>query len=215
MSIRLISFDIEEYPPKLILIGNHTSMETPADKPPTLVVDKNFRCGKLGAWNIKLKQHIHNAAPIMKPGKSGYIPWNSSGAVCALCVEADKGALHKTGWITCGSYLFPYNMMVLDDSTSLVMPKREPQRFVSNVLIRTRNDKTLQTTIEVNKPVTIDDWMIYQLSYDTSRGKWSEISVLELVRDPWLPAVYAGIILMAIGAVCMLLDTGRRKEEQG
>ena len=28
---------------------------------------------------------------------------------------------------------------------------------------------------------------------------------LELVRDPWLPAVYAGICLMLAGAACLFL----------
>jgi hypothetical protein len=36
-------------------------------------------------------------------------------------------------------------------------------------------------------------------------GKWSEVSVFELVRDPWLPAVYTGIFLMLAGAACLFL----------
>jgi cytochrome c biogenesis protein ResB len=70
------------------------------------------------------------------------------------------------------------------------------------------------TDIEVNHPFTIDGWKIYQLNYDTSRGKWSEISVLELVKDPWLPAVYTGIFMLAVGAVCMIFTANRRKEDK-
>lgn len=53
---------------------------------------------------------------------------------------------------------------------------------------------------------------IYQLSYDTSMGRWSETSVLELVRDPWLPFVYVGLGMMMLGAVFMFLSLQRRKE---
>jgi hypothetical protein len=39
-------------------------------------------------------------------------------------------------------------------------------------------------------------------------GAQSQISILELVSDPWLPLVYAGIYMMLAGAVCMFV-TGR------
>jgi cytochrome c biogenesis factor len=36
-------------------------------------------------------------------------------------------------------------------------------------------------------------------------GRWSDSSVLELIRDPWLPVVYAGILLMMAGAVFLFI----------
>ena len=45
---------------------------------------------------------------------------------------------------------------------------------------------------------------MYQLSYDEKFGKWSKLSVIELVRDPWLPVVYTGIFMMIIGAVYLI-----------
>ena len=51
-------------------------------------------------------------------------------------------------------------------------------------------------------------------SYDESKGRWSDISVLELVRDPWLPVVYAGIIMMMLGAICLFVNAQKRKEEE-
>lgn len=70
--------------------------------------------------------------------------------------------------------------------------------------------------IEVNKPVEWEGWKIYQASYDEHQGKWSDISILELVRDPWLPVVYIGIGLMMQGAVCLFVSarsSGEGKEE--
>ena len=66
----------------------------------------------------------------------------------------------------------------------------------------------------MNKPYSIDGWKIYQLNYDTERGRWSEISILELVSDPWLPFVYTGIYMMQLGAILMFILAQRRKEEQ-
>ena len=63
-----------------------------------------------------------------------------------------------------------------------------------------------ETTIDVNKPCEVDGWKIYQYGYDTQRGAQSQISILELVSDPWLPWVYAGIYMMLAGAVLMTLE---------
>lgn len=45
-------------------------------------------------------------------------------------------------------------------------------------------------------------------------GKWSNVSVFELVTDPWLPIVYTGIFMLLIGAVGMFLTAGRKKREE-
>ena len=62
------------------------------------------------------------------------------------------------------------------------------------------------TTVEVNKPFHIDGWTIYQTRYNTEMGRWSELSILELVHDPWLPLVYIGIFLMMAGAVFLFVS---------
>lgn len=90
------------------------------------------------------------------------------------------------------------------------MPDREPRRFSSDVVIYTESGKKQEKTIEVNKPADIENWKIYQLSYDESKGRWSDISVFELVLDPWLPAVYVGIIMMMFGAVCMFVTAQKK-----
>lgn len=223
IAIQLVDFTIDEYPPKLILINNRTGKEVPEKKPYSLLIDNKFGSGNLGDWTITLKKKIEDSAPAMKRDTTFYMPWKSTGAMCAVLVSASnhqaivgktRKNVFKQGWVTCGSYLFPYQAMALDDSVSLVMADREPQRFVSRVQIMTKDGQNVVTDIEVNKPYDIDGWKIYQLNYDTSRGKWSEMSVLELVKDPWLPAVYTGILMLAIGAICMIFTANKRKEDK-
>ena len=81
----------------------------------------------------------------------------------------------------------------------------KPKRFASDVHIITKAGQDIRTTIDVNKPVTVDGWKIYQFGFDTQMGAMSDTSVLELVSDPWLPLVYAGIYMMLGGAVCLIL----------
>lgn len=109
--------------------------------------------------------------------------------------------------------MFPYKALRLNDQVSIVMPEREPQRFVSDVTVYTQEGDVLQDTIEVNHPLKISGWNIYQLSYDETKGRWSDISVFELVRDPWLPYVYAGILMMMAGAVCLFINAPKGKKE--
>lgn len=85
----------------------------------------------------------------------------------------------------------------------------KPKRFASQIQIFTKSGKNIETTVDVNKPYEVDGWKIYQYGYDTEMGAKSQVSILELVSDPWLPLVYAGIYMMLAGALVMLLQ-GKR-----
>ena len=80
-----------------------------------------------------------------------------------------------------------------------------PKRFASEIHILTKSGKNIETTVDVNKPYEVDGWKIYQYGYDTQMGAQSQISILELVSDPWLPWVYAGIYMMLAGAVLLVV----------
>ena len=86
-----------------------------------------------------------------------------------------------------------------------------PKRFASEIQILTKSGKNIQTIVDVNKPVEVEGWKIYQYGYDTQMGAKSRISILELVSDPWLPLVYTGIYMMLAGAVCMFIIGGRKR----
>ena len=80
-----------------------------------------------------------------------------------------------------------------------------PKRFASELQILTRQGESLQTTVEVNKPATADGWKIYQYGYDATQETTARMTILELVRDPWQPAVYFGVYLLLAGALILLL----------
>ena len=80
-----------------------------------------------------------------------------------------------------------------------------PKRLASEIQILTKSGKNIETIVEVNKPYEVDGWKIYQYGYDTQMGAQSQISILELVSDPWLPWVYAGFYMMLAGAALMTL----------
>ena len=213
IAIQLKKFQIDEYMPKLLLVNHQTGKALGGGKPEMAQVEatgdgvKSFKPISLGGWRIEVEQFMDKAQPITTGDSTYYETWEQVGATSALLVKAvsDQTVIERRGWLTCGSYMFPFQMLALNDSISLVMADREPQRFISRVEIFTKSKKHVETDILVNKPYTIEGWKIYQLNYDSRLGRWSDISILELVRDPWLPFVYAGIIMLLIGAVFMFI----------
>ena len=235
IAIQLNQFTIDEYPPKLMIIDK-IGHPIPQKKPEILVIDDNFKQGTAAGWHIQVDKKIEDAVPAqlasmvknmpkkmqgmvhmdelgMAMKKGGYIKSSMPGSACAISITATKGGVTKKGWVTCGSYQFPQETLKLEEGKTLVMASREPKRYASNVNIYTQDGKNELTDIEVNKPYTINGWKIYQLSYNEQMGKWSNISVFELVRDPWLYAVYLGIYLLIIGAVGMFLTASKKKEK--
>ena len=217
LAIQLEKFTIDEYPPKLLIINSQTGKSVPAKNPEIALIDKHFREGNILKWRIRVLKNLPLAAPVVTSDTTKYVEWQSSGAVTALLVEAQRMKDGRAvgpptvGWVTCGSYLFPFQELKLTKQLSLVMARREPERYASRIHVYTESQKNIVATVEVNKPVSVDGWRICQLSYDESMGRWSETSTFELVKDPWLPAVYVGIFLLLAGAVLTFIFSQKRR----
>ena len=201
LALELHSFTIDEYPPKYVIIDNATG-QVINDAPWTLQADTLYDYAAI----------VYGATDAAGNDITRYTEWHSMGATTAAHIVATHTAdpaLQVEGWVSCGSFMFPYKALPLDAHSSAVMPEREPRRFASDVTVYTEGGKEQRATIEVNHPLEIDGWKIYQLSYDEKLGRWSDSSVFELVRDPWLPGVYLGIFMMLAGAVLTFVTAGR------
>lgn len=217
LAIQLEKFTIDEYPPKLLIINSQTGKSVPAKNPEIALIDKHFREGNILKWRIRVLKNLPLAAPVVTSDTTKYVEWQSSGAVTALLVEAQRMKDGRAvgpptvGWVTCGSYLFPFQELKLTKQLSRVMARREPERYASRIHVYTESQKNIVATVEVNKPVSVDGWRIYQLSYDEAMGRWSETSTFELVKDPWLPAVYVGIYMLLAGAILTFIVSQKRR----
>ena len=214
ISIQLKDFTIDEYPPKLMYYDEVSGVMLPEGNPATLLIDGGFNGGTLQGWDIEVDRVLDEAHPVAVGDSTYYEEWHETGAVTAIHLKAtaQEGGRSMEGWVTAGSYLYPYQLLKVTEHQYIIMAEREPQRYVSKVEIVTESGKHEEADILVNQPYSTMGWKIYQLSYDVDRGKWSEISVLELVRDPWLPYVYTGIYMMIAGAVMLLFTAQRRKQ---
>lgn len=197
LAIRLMNFNIDEFRPKVILVDNKTGQVVQhKGKDQFELLDRDSFL--LYPYQLEVEQFMESS------GKVGdaYFPVNEPGSAPSAKVKVTSltDRSEHSGWICSGSYVNQPEALKLNDSLSLVMLPAEPRKFSSELNIQTKSGKSIRTVIEVNKPFHLEGWTIYQLSYNKELGRWSNLSVLELVRDPWLPVVYTGIFMMMAGA---------------
>jgi len=209
-AIKLDDFVLEEYTPKLAIINNKTGKLLVGNKKNIVIIDTTVTSDLLD-WKIDVKEYIYTSA---KFGNKYHFVNEHGAAPSALVSATDKNGKTVTGWVCCGSFNRPYESLKLTNLYSLIMLFPEPKLFTSQVEILQLNGNHQEVELQVNKPVSVDGWKIYQLGYNSKLGRWSDVSVFELVLDPWLPVVYAGIFLMLIGSIYMFWVGSKNKEEK-
>ena len=206
-SLQLIRFSINEFPPNLGLVDNNTGtlVLKKGDKLPEVNVGmKEIREG----WDITVEAYYPSAIRI----NDTFVSDDRMGALHAAYVAAENivSGAKKQGWVTNGSMLYDPDFLVLDMKHSLVMTIPVPREYSSEILVKYPEGNIDDISIQVNNPATIMGWKVYQVSYDERMGKWSTISIVEVVRDPWLPVVYVGIFMILAGSL-YLAWMGRMK----
>lgn len=78
-----------------------------------------------------------------------------------------------------------------------------PRQFTSHVLIDGE-----QMSVAVNAPLSYHGYTLYQESFDRENGLYT---VLQVVRDPWLPIIYIGMMLLAAGSIMLLFGRWKVK----
>lgn len=113
----------------------------------------------------------------------------------------------KTEWRAVDSKHRVHEMPIAVELHDFSIEEQPKLSYLSDVTVYTKSGITVRDTIRVNKPLSVRGWKIYQYSYDEAKGGMSDISILELVRDPWLPYVYLGIFMMLAGAVSLFIKS--------
>lgn len=204
-SIHLDKFFIDEYPPEIIVFettsdaihmnthGKHSYIEPTAK-------------GKTLDYNWEILQFLSNAVP----QAGSYVSSDLFGSTHAALVKVTGDGADTTGWISCGNFMYPASFIMLSDRFVMGMTIPAAKKFTSQIDVVRNNDTIIRDRpISVNDPLSYDGWKIYQHSYSSEAGRWSQMSVFELVRDPWLPVVYIGIFMVLLGSI-YLLWVGRK-----
>lgn len=206
--ITLKKFEMKEYPPKLYMInpmrGTSSAEYLSLEEVP----------GNLDGWSITVTEYLDMAGCLKD--STDYKAMEHVGAAPAAFIRAveEQTGTVKEGWVSCGSHIFPPAMLQLSETQAIAMPKREPEHYLSEIIVIDDKGETTHQ-IEVNNPAKIGPWRIYQVGYDTDRGRWSTTSILECVKDGWYPLIQTALWIILASGVAMALTAGRgrRKKE--
>ncbi len=92
----------------------------------------------------------------------------------------------------------PLQFRFVSSAARQVMSRSQgPVKAYKSTVEFIENDKVVLTKlIAVNSPATFKGYTFYQLSYNPEDLRWTS---LQVVRDPGVPVVYAGFLLMMVG----------------
>lgn len=213
IAIQLNDFDMEEYAPKLTIINRESGEAQPKSKPDYYQIDEKRPEGTLNGWDIKLEQYIQQA---IRNSDSTYqaVPMPGSSPAAKITAKNRLTGDIRQGWVCAGNMAQLYMTLPIDSQYCVVMTQPEPKKFISDIDVFMEEGSETHAILEVNKPLRIGNWTIYQYGYDNDAGKMSTYSSIELVYDPWLYFVYGGIILLAIGSICLLWSGNKKKKKE-
>jgi hypothetical protein len=208
-SIYLKDFEIDEYVPQFALYD-------PADD--KVIEDKSrmipeVRKGARAEWAGIASATVVEFLPDALPGKDGnpVLAEGRKGVPFAkIRVEAANRPATEQ-WISGGGPGINPRFFQVGNYFIVIAPGA-PKSFRSNVMIREKEGRRTLAMLEVNKPVDVQGWKLYQMGYDEKAGRWSTMSLVEAVNDPWLPAVYLGFF-MIMGGNLLYFWKGVKKME--
>ncbi|MCK6489796.1 MAG: cytochrome c biogenesis protein ResB [Planctomycetes bacterium] len=207
-AVRLLDFQLETWEPTVV-IGHPDGAGGWRYEAGRLPLETGRR-ERLGAWTVEVLAVLPQAAvdgaaarPFTQPG---------AGPAATVAVRDAAGALVGSGWVHAptawgGALTVPLG----GDAVALMAPPK-PRLYRSLVAIDHGDGRSETATIEVNRPLVVDGWWLYQTGYDQQHGGASQRSELEAVHDPALPGIYAGCALLFAGLLLWLWRLRRELE---
>lgn len=212
LALELQKFDIEYYEPEIVLLDNKTEEVLKISPKPDAFVDKNKTILLNSDYSVIVDTFYRHTFE----SNQKFYPVESIGSTQAAKIRVfhpKTNRLISEGWISAGSFL--QNPRYLrNDVVTFALGAPKPKKYSSEFKLYSPNKEPHMVTLEVNKPIKCNGWKLYQVSYNDQKGKWSEYSVVEAIKDPWLPFVYIGFIMLIVGSV-FLIWQGQKTRKNG
>ncbi|MBN1929676.1 MAG: cytochrome c biogenesis protein ResB [Chlorobiaceae bacterium] len=208
-SIYLKDFQIEQYVHQFSLYDPQRDrlVETKSKLLPE--VRKGVKAEWPGVGSVSVLDYLPHALP----GADGVpVAVEGDDGVPFARVRIESGGKVGERWISSGGPKVKPRFVQLGDYF-IVMLEGQPKAFRSEVTLIADDGERKTATLEVNKPVDFKGWKLYQASYDEKAGRWSTLSLVEAVRDPWLPAVYVGFFMIMAGNALFFWKGIKKMEE--
>ena len=209
-SIYLKDFQIEEYVPQFALYDPATDQVLEEKSRMVPEVRKGARAVWPGVATATVLEFMPDALPD-KDGKPVPSKGHKGVPFARVRAEAD-GQPPVERWISGGGPEIKPQFLPVGNYFIVIAPG-PPKAFRSNVMISGTDSERSVAVLEVNKPVDFHGWKLYQMGYDEKAGRWSTMSLVEAVNDPWLPAVYLGFFMIMAGNLLYFWKGVKKMEE--
>ena len=197
-ALEMKAFTLDYHPPLL-------EIKTPENKTLSLVEISSSDTGQIVKYK-DLKLRILSYLPEASISGDAYVPYSGMNAVPAVefRLSEDENASDSSIWVGAGNQFFP-KRTYRQQQFIIELKNRMPRQYTTRARLYKKEGESRNVRIQVNKPAEINGWKVYQQSYDQRKGTYSDISVLSLVKDPWLPLMYFGIFMLMAGIVLMFV----------
>ncbi|HHE07636.1 MAG TPA: cytochrome c biogenesis protein [Chlorobaculum parvum] len=208
-SIELNDFQIDQYVSQFALYDprHDRIIETRSKLVPE--VRKGVKAEWPGIGTVTVLDYLPNALP---DAQGDPVEVDGHNGVRFAKVRVETASRIAEYWISSGGPKVKPEFVPMGDYF-IVMADGPPKAFRSKVTIIADDGERKVATLEVNKPVDFKGWKLYQMGYDEKAGRWSTLSLVEVVRDPWLSVVYTGFFMIMAGNVLFFWKGIKRMEE--
>ena len=199
-SVKLDSFDIHYFSPQIIVFNPYTKQilnEAGVD-----YFVENNKVIKFRDFKFVIKKYYKNG---IRDGDS-FKEKDTTNTEYAALIEVNYGKASKTFWVSSGNYIYPSKYAIIGNKLAITLNLPGDKKYISTVDIKDANGKIYKNKkVLVNKPFKVNGYNIYQQSYKKNPNRFFNVSVLELVKDPWLPVIYMGLTMLFLGALLLFL----------
>jgi len=210
-TLKLLDFDIKEFNTKLGIVNN-ADMSYPTDIENNLVMLDQGAEFLIGDWEIEVLEYM-NSAILDSDGKYKYSEDTIAYPVALLNLKNIKSQKQFEAYISCGNKIIPPKFLRLDDVHTMVMTLPEPKEYSSLIEVISSKGRVDTLKLSVNNPISIDGWKLYQSSFDEKMGKYSSLSIISAIKDPWLVIIYIGVFMLIAGSI-YLFSIGKTPKEE-
>ena len=207
-SLYLKDFEMLEYSPRLALYDQTHERFIPHKAG----VTDDMRQGLEVSWEnveVKVERYLENA--IFKEGQAEPAPAGTKDALPWAYLSGTYEGKLLLGWVSTGSPFIKPSFIGHGDKLIVLLPG-SPKKYRSEITVMLDGtEERRSAALEVNRPLSVKGWNLYQMGYDEKAGRWSELSLVEGVKDPWLPMVYLGFFMILAGNTLFFWKGIRKK----
>jgi hypothetical protein len=220
-AVYLKSFTLDEFTPMVLLADHHSGQNLWRKGDPMIeltpghqgVLPTHAKAGQASQrYHIKVLRFLAHGR-LGRDAQQALVYVTSNDKIdppaSLIQISNPQTGARATGWITRGGpTALPQTVVI--EGVDAMMSETRPKRFESQVLIAHPDHHVSEARLEVNKPITVAGWRLYQKSYEQQIGSGAQVSIVESIRDPWLPAVYTGVTMLLIAACGLLVNAWQR-----